>query len=108
MLSINLEARLIDICHTTKPQNVLQATFVLGMAYQFFPEKTVHMVIDPGVGTERRAIILRTPLADFITPDNGVLSYVIWQFSAKPLVGNVNWQQIEPKIEAIAITKPQF
>ncbi len=80
ILSINPEVKLIDICHTIKPQNIPQAAFVLGMAYHFFPEKTIHVVVvDPGVGTERRAIILRTPSADFVTPDNGVLSYVLQQ-----------------------------
>jgi len=85
ILSINSEAKLIDICHCIKPQNISQAAFVLGTAYQFFPPKTIHLVVvDPGVGTERRAIVLRTPLADFVAPDNGVLSYIIQPFSHQP------------------------
>ena len=111
ILSINPEAKLIDICHTIKPQNIPQAAFVLGAAYQFFPQKTIHVVVvDPGVGTKRRAIILRTPSADFVAPDNGVLSYVIQQSSAKPVENSINQQQIklESGMEAIAITKPQF
>ncbi|MDI6814967.1 MAG: SAM-dependent chlorinase/fluorinase [Dehalococcoidales bacterium] len=111
ILSINPEAKLIDLCHTIKPQNIAQAAFVLSTAYQFFPKKTIHLVVvDPGVGTKRRAIILRTPSADFVAPDNGVLSYVIKQSSAKPVEGNVNPLQVElqPGLEAVAITKPQF
>jgi len=111
ILGINPEAKLIDICHTIKPQNIPQAAFVLGTAYQFFPRQTIHMVVvDPGVGTERRAIILRTPWADFVAPDNGVLSYVIQQYSTKPVADNTNRQQVElePELETIAITKPQF
>ena len=111
ILSINSEAKLIDICHNIKPQNISQAAFVLGTAYQFFPPKTIHLVVvDPGVGTERRAIVLRTPLADFVSPDNGVLSYVIQPFSHQPTADNINQQQIElaPELEAVAITKPQF
>ena len=111
MLSINPEARLIDICHTIKPQHISQAAFVLSTAYRFFPPRTIHLVVvDPGVGTERRAIILRTPLADFVAPDNGVLSYVIQQSSDKPVKSDANPPQIElgPELEAIAITKPQF
>jgi len=111
ILSINPEAKLIDLCHTIKPQNIAQAAFVLSTAYKFFPEKTIHLVVvDPGVGTERRAIILRTPSADFVAPDNGVLSYVIPQSLAKPVEGNINLQQVElePGLEAVAITKPQF
>jgi len=107
ILSINPEAKLVDICHTIKPQNIPQAAFVLGTAYQYFPQKTIHVaIVDPGVGTERRAIILRTPGADFVAPDNGVLSYVIQDCSAKPVKSDVTLQQIE--LEAVAITKPQF
>jgi len=111
ILGINPEVRLIDICHTIQPQNILQAAFVLSTAYEFFPQKTIHLVVvDPGVGTERRAIILRTPSADFVAPDNGVLSYVIRQSLTKPLENNTNLQQVElkPELEAVAITKPQF
>ena len=111
ILGINPEAKLIDICHSIKPQNIPQAAFVLSTAYQFFPQKTIHLVVvDPGVGTERRAIILRTPSADFVAPDNGVLSYVIQESSAKPAADNVNLQEreLEPGLEAVAISKPQF
>ncbi len=111
ILTINPEAKLVDICHTIKPQNISQAAFVLSTAYQFFPQKTIHLVVvDPGVGTERRAIILRTPSADFVAPDNGVLSYVIQESSAKPVADSDNLQQreLEPGLEAVAITKPQF
>jgi len=110
ILSINPEAKLIDICHTIKPQNIPQAAFVLSTVHQFFPKKTIHVVIvDPGVGTERRAIILRTPSADFVAPDNGVLSYVIQQSLAKPMEGNISHQiDLEVKLEATAITKPEF
>lgn len=111
MLGINPEASLVDICHTIKPQNIVQAAFVLSRAYPFFPEGTIHVVVvDPGVGTGRRAIILRTQSADFVAPDNGVLSYVIQQSWAKPAGDNVNRQQTElrPGLEAVTITKPQF
>jgi len=108
MLGINPEARLIDICHTIKPQNIAQAAFVLSTAYQFFPEGTIHVVVvDPGVGSERRAIILRIAKACFVAPDNGVLSYIIQQFSARPM--EVSRQiQLGPELEAVAITKSQF
>ena len=109
MLGINPEVTLIDICHSIKPQNISQAAFVLSTAYEFFPRRTIHLVVvDPGVGTERRAIILRTLLADFVAPDNGVLSYVVQQSSAEPV--DVNRQQIEigPGLEAVSITNPQF
>ncbi len=110
ILGINPKARLVDICHTIKPQNILEAAFVLSTVYEFFPQRTVHLVVvDPGVGTPRRAIILRTPAADFVAPDNGVLSYVIQRHSTKPLVDSAH-QQVEPgpELEAVAVTKPEF
>ena len=107
VLGINPEAKLVDICHSIKPQNVSQAAFVLSTVYEFFPRRTIHLVvIDPGVGTERRAVILRTPGADFVAPDNGVLSYVIQPSSSKPADGNQ--LELGPGLEAVAITRPQF
>jgi S-adenosylmethionine hydrolase len=79
--------------------------------YEFFPSKTVHLVVvDPGVGTERKAIILRTPQADFVAPDNGVLSYIIQKVSPFPVRDSDQPYEIElsPDIEAIHITKPEF
>ncbi len=111
ILSINPKVKLIDICHTIKPQNIPQGAFVLGTAYQFFPEKTIHVaVVDPGVGTERRAIILRTPSADFVAPDNGVLSYVLQQCKSVKgrLINNRQQVELEPGMEAVTITKPRF
>jgi len=111
ILDINPEAKLVDICHSIQPQNMAQAAFVLSTAYPFFPRRTIHVVVvDPGVGTKRRAIILRTPSADFVAPDNGVLSYVIQEFSAEPAEGDSTFKQreLEPGVEAVVITKPQF
>lgn len=101
ILGINPEARLVDITHQITPHNINQAAFVLGSVYPYFPPKTIHLiVVDPGVGTKRRAIILRTPPADFIAPDNGVLSYVVQQFATK--------SQLGPELEAVAITNPKY
>ena len=109
ILSINPEAKLVDICHSIKPQAIPQAAFVLSTAYEFFPRHTIHVVVvDPGVGTKRKAIILRTPSADFVAPDNGVLSYVIRQASTQPIDASRQQIELEPGLEAVAITRPQF
>ena len=111
ILGINPEAKLVDICLTIKPQNIRQAAFVLGTAYQFFPQKTIHVVVvDPGVGTDRRAIIIRTHSADFIAPDNGVLSYVIQQFSTKPMedIASVQQIELEPELQVVELTEQRF
>lgn len=109
VLGINPEAKLVDICHAIRPQNISQAAFVLSTAYEFFPKRTVHLVVvDPGVGTRRRAVILRTPAADFVAPDNGVLSYVIQQYAAKPSDTNRPQLELGPGLEAVAITESRF
>jgi hypothetical protein len=109
ILQINPRAKIIDICHTITPQNISQAAFVLNMAYKFFSERTIHVVVvDPGVGTGRRAIILRTPQFYFIAPDNGVLSYVIEPF-LKQRPGTEQGQvTLPPELKAVSITKPEF
>lgn len=81
MLGINPRAHLVDIGHFIMPQNISQAAFILASACPFFPRGTVHtVVVDPGVGTERRPIAVRTPVASFVAPDNGVLTHALEPF----------------------------
>jgi S-adenosylmethionine hydrolase len=107
ILSINPDARIVDICHTVKPQNISQAAFVLHTAYRSFPERTIHIaVVDPGVGSQRRAVLLRTPFADFIAPDNGILSYIIQEVAEKPVTGNS--MKLRLGASAISLTKTKY
>jgi S-adenosylmethionine hydrolase len=76
MLGIAPGARLVDITHTIGPQEIHQAAYIVQTFYPSFPPGTVHLVVvDPGVGGERRQIVLVTPEAMFVAPDNGVLTY---------------------------------
>jgi hypothetical protein len=85
VLGINPRAALIDLTHQVSPQNVRQAAFVLGYSAPFFPPGSVHVVVvDPQVGTPRRALLLVTPQARFVAPDNGVLSYVVRDYLDSP------------------------
>jgi hypothetical protein len=78
ILSIAPDARLVDLSQDIAPQDVRQAAYVLHATYPFFPPRTVHLVVvDPGVGSARRAIALRTPKGTFVGPDNGVFSYIM-------------------------------
>ena len=78
ILGINPQAAIIDLSHDIPPQGILSAAYVLRRAYEFFPQGTVHVVVvDPGVGTDRRPIAVQTTRALFVAPDNGVLSYVL-------------------------------
>lgn len=82
---VNPRASVIDLTHQIQPQNVRQAAFVLGTSYRFFPDGSIHVaVVDPGVGTGRRALLLLTPTARFLAPDNGLLSYVVGDYLDEP------------------------
>ena len=70
-------ARVVDISHDIAPYNVMEAAFVIAEAWQFFPKRTIHVVVvDPGVGTSRRPMLAEAGGHFFIAPDNGVLSLV--------------------------------
>src|SRR5690606_695620 len=78
MLGIDPTLRLVDLTHDIPPQDILEGAFQLATAVEAFPPGTVHLaVVDPGVGTERRTIAVRTRQAVFVAPDNGVLSFVL-------------------------------
>lgn len=71
---INPHARPVDIVHSIPPGQIVQGAFVLKESYGFFPEGTIHVaVVDPGVGTERKAIAIKTRRFIFLGPDNGLL-----------------------------------
>lgn len=77
ILSINETANIVDITHEIEPQNVRSASFTLRACYENFPAKTVFVaVVDPGVGSLRRAILVETADYFFVAPDNGLLSFV--------------------------------
>jgi S-adenosylmethionine hydrolase len=85
ILSINPEANIVDISHEIKPQDIHQAAFVLATSARYFPPQTIHVVVvDPGVGTVRPAIIVKTAFGYFVTPDNGSLSYVLKPYLVSP------------------------
>ena len=80
MLSIAPDTRLVDITHRISPQDVMEAAFVLQGALPYFPAGTVHLVVvDPGVGSDRRAIALQYDDQWFVGPDNGVFSLLLNQ-----------------------------
>ncbi len=110
ILSINPKASIIDICHNIKPQNIHEAAFVLGTAYRYFPKGSIHLtIVDPGVGSGRRAVILVTPNAFFVAPDNGVLSYVIDEASGQPFgVEGIQPRRLGAGLQAIVLSNPRF
>ncbi|HZE26257.1 MAG TPA: SAM-dependent chlorinase/fluorinase [Terriglobales bacterium] len=77
ILAIEPEAQIVDICHSVQAFDVLDGALTIAQAYSYFPSGTVHMVIvDPGVGTARRPLLVSSDRHHFVAPDNGVLSLI--------------------------------
>ena len=114
ILSTNSEANIVDITHSIEPQNIAQAAFILNTAYRHFPKQTVHLaVVDPDVGSERQGIIVKTPSAFFVAPDNGLLSHVINELSSTTSLATQHpsgYERVTFKtgVEIVAITDPRF
>lgn len=74
ILSISPNAHIVDISHEVRKFDVRMGAFLLARAAPFFPKGTVHVaIVDPGVGTERRPIIVETERSFYVGPDNGLL-----------------------------------
>jgi S-adenosylmethionine hydrolase len=77
ILTANPQARIVDITHEIPPQDIEAGAFTLFAACSSFPAGTIHVaVVDPGVGSSRRAILVKTCEGYFVGPDNGIFSYV--------------------------------
>lgn len=77
ILKINPDVTIVDITHEVTPFDLLDGALAIASAYAYFPPRTIHVVIvDPGVGTERRPLLVSGQNQYFIAPDNGVLSGV--------------------------------
>jgi S-adenosylmethionine hydrolase len=77
ILGIAPRVRIVDITHHIAPYNVLEGGFVIAQAWPYFPKGTIHVVVvDPGVGTSRRPILVEAGGQFFIGPDNGVFSMI--------------------------------
>jgi hypothetical protein len=75
ILKINPDVQIIDITHQVAPFDLLDGALSIAAAYSYFPQRSIHVVIvDPGVGTERRPILVSGQNHYFLAPDNGVLS----------------------------------
>ena len=78
ILGIAPNVRLVDLSHEIAAQDVRGAEYVLGRAAAFFPAGTVHLaVVDPGVGSRRRPLLITTPQAMYVGPDNGLFTFAL-------------------------------
>jgi len=98
ILGIVPGATIIDITHDIHPHGISDAAFVIATAAPYFPAGTVHMiVVDPGVGSERRAIAARVGEMFFVAPDNGVLTHILRPFSGE-----------SPQAEIVHLTRREY
>ncbi|MCB0195841.1 MAG: SAM-dependent chlorinase/fluorinase [Anaerolineae bacterium] len=87
ILTICPSAKITHLTHNIPPQNIRVGAFVLYQTFSFYPSHTVHcVVIDPGVGSERRAIAVQTREGIFVGPDNGVLSLALAETTIRKAV----------------------
>lgn len=101
ILSIAPNASLVDLTHAVPPQDVRRAAFLLSTAIDYFPAGTVHVVVvDPGVGGERRPIAVQTDRACFLAPDNGVLTLALTRQRAEVIIHLTNSDYWLPEVSA--------
>lgn len=94
ILGIAPEARIVDLCHGIPPQDVVAGALALESAVGVFPAGTIHVgVVDPGVGSERAAIAVRTARSIYVGPDNGLFQFAL---------------ELDPMLEAVRLTNPTF
>jgi S-adenosyl-L-methionine hydrolase (adenosine-forming) len=91
ILSIARDVRLVDVTHEIAPHDVVEAALALEAAARWFPPGTIHVaVVDPGVGTARRGLVVDSGRQRFVGPDNGVFT---------PFLAAAGWR-------AFALTAP--
>lgn len=77
ILSVNPKAVIVDLTHEIPPQDIAAGAFTLLAAYKTFPAGTIHVgVVDPGVGSTRRPVIVSANKQFFVGPDNGLFTYI--------------------------------
>jgi S-adenosyl-L-methionine hydrolase (adenosine-forming) len=93
ILSINSSARLVDLSHQITSHQIQEAGYFLKSCYRYFPAGTIYVaVVDPGVGTERRAVVVSAAGSYFVGPDNGLFTEILEQE-----VGAKVWQISNPQ-----------
>jgi S-adenosylmethionine hydrolase len=99
VLGICPDAALVDISHDVAPQDVAAGALELGACYRYFPTGTVFLiVIDPGVGSTRRALAVEAGAYRFVAPDNGVLSAVLKDLTPTTVVEITRAEYVRPVI----------
>jgi len=97
--TLSPEARIIDISHSIEKFNIRMGAFVLASATRCFPKETIHVaVVDPGVGTKRRALLVESKHAFCIGPDNGLLMLAAQREGIKHVYAITNQKLMLPRV----------
>lgn len=101
ILSVNPGAQIIDLTHEVPPYDIEAGAFTLLAAYQSFPAGTIHVaVVDPGVGSSRRPILVAAGKQFFIGPDNGIFSFVMEREAGFRIFHLTNGDYFRPSVSA--------
>ncbi len=88
---INPQAKIVDITHHIPPQNIEAGSFILQNSYKYFPDGTIHIVVvDPGVGSDRKILAAAANNHFFIAPDNQILKYIFYKNETLTVVEVLN------------------
>ena len=99
ILGINPSVSIVDLSHEVQPQDILMGALILRSAIAFFPPGTIHVaVVDPGVGSARRAIMIETVTALLVGPDNGLLSVAAPPESVQRIIHLTNSRYFLPRV----------
>ncbi|HEY8477475.1 MAG TPA: SAM-dependent chlorinase/fluorinase [Chloroflexota bacterium] len=112
VLGINPDAVFVDICHAVGAQDIREGAVLLEAAAPYFPDGTVHVaVVDPGVGTARRAIAIEVGGQYLVGPDNGLLTLAVSALARR--VGAVpaqrdGWLALPPTARGVVLDRPSY
>jgi S-adenosylmethionine hydrolase len=102
IFTINPHALIVDVTHGVEKFNIRMGAFMLASAAPYFPKGTVHLaVVDPGVGTERRAILVQTKHGFFVGPDNGLLMLAAQKLGIEQTYELTNPKFMLPQVSSI-------
>ncbi len=110
ILSLLPGATLIDISHDIEPQSILAASWCIVRSAPAFPPETVHIaVVDPGVGSDRNPVIIRSNCQWFVGPDNGIFTGIVKKFGAEKifrLLKETNWWRSHKTFDGLHLFAP--
>jgi S-adenosylmethionine hydrolase len=99
ILRISPNAVIVDLTHQIERFNVRMGAYILASASPYFPEGTIHVaVVDPGVGSKRRPLIIKTETGCFVGPDNGILALATRGCKTKQVHEMANRKLMLPKV----------